>query len=71
MPTATITFDLDDERDAFDAAIHGRKALSALWTIDQRCRSILKHGDPSPEAAALAGEIRDMIREQCPEALEI
>lgn len=69
MPTATLTFDLDEEQDAFAAAIHGRKAFSALWDIDQRCRSILKHGEPSLETAALAEEIRQMIREACPEAL--
>lgn len=70
MPTATLTFDLDEEQDAFYAALHGLKAFRTLWTIDQRCRAILKHGSPSPETAALAEDVRQTIREQCPEALE-
>jgi hypothetical protein len=35
--------------------------LTTLWDIDQRCRSLLKHGDPSDETARLAEEIRGMI----------
>jgi hypothetical protein len=29
--------------------------------IDERCRSLLKHGDPSDETARLVEEIRGMI----------
>lgn len=39
----------------------GHAALSALWDIDQRCRALLKHGEPTPEEAQLAEEIRGMI----------
>jgi hypothetical protein len=58
---ATLTFSLPDEQGEFDAARLGHKALAALWHIDQRCRSLLKHGDPTPETARLAEEIRGMI----------
>jgi hypothetical protein len=58
---ATLEFDLPDEQGEFDAARLGHKALTTLWEIDQRCRSLLKHGDPTPEAARLAEEIRGMI----------
>jgi hypothetical protein len=58
---ATLSYDLPDDQGEFDAAINGRKALSILWEIDQRCRSLLKHGEPTPEQAALAEEIREMI----------
>lgn len=68
---ATLEFDLPDDDAEHRAALLGGKALSVLWQLDQRCRAILKHGDPCLEAAALAGEIRDIIRERCPESLEI
>jgi hypothetical protein len=58
---ATLSFNLPDEQGEFDAARLGHKALTALWDIDQRCRSLLKHGDPSEETARLAEEIRGMI----------
>ena len=58
---ATLEFDLPDEQGEFDAARLGHKALLALWDIDQRCRSLLKHGDPSEETARLVEEIRGMI----------
>jgi hypothetical protein len=35
--------------------------LLALWEIDQKCRSLMKHGDPTPETRKLAEEIRGMI----------
>jgi hypothetical protein len=46
---------------AGDAARLGHKALLTLWEIDQKCRSLLKHGSPTPEARKLAEEIRGMI----------
>jgi hypothetical protein len=58
---ATLSFNLPDEQGEFDAAQLGHKALTTLWDIDQRCRSLLKHGDPSDETARLAEEIRGMI----------
>ena len=60
-PVATLRYRLPDEQDEFDAARLGSKALTTLWEIDQRCRSLLKHGDPSDETARLAEEIRGMI----------
>jgi hypothetical protein len=64
---ATLRFTLPDEQGDFDAARLGRSALLALWEIDQRCRGLLKHGEPTEEQAALAREIREMIP---PELLE-
>jgi len=58
---ATLSFNLPDDQGDFDAARLGSKALAALWDIDQRCRSLLKHGDPSEQTARLAEEIRGMI----------
>jgi hypothetical protein len=58
---ATLEFDLPDEQGDFDAARLGSKALMTLWDINERCRGLLKHGDPSEETARLAEEIRGMI----------
>jgi hypothetical protein len=60
-PVATLRFNLPDEQGEFDAARLGRQALLTLWEIDQRCRSLLKHGEPSDGERRLAEEIRGMI----------
>ena len=61
MPTATLRFQLPEEEAEFRSATQGRAAKVALWEIDQRLRSLLKHGEPSEETASLAEEIRGMI----------
>ena len=61
MPKATLKFDLPDEQSDFDAALHGRESLSALWDIDQHCRGLLKHGSLTAEEARLAKEVRALI----------
>ena len=71
MPTVTLRYTLPDEQAEYDAARLGRDACAALWDIDQRCRSLLKHGELSDETERLAEEIRQMIRNTCPEALEL
>jgi hypothetical protein len=68
---AIIRFRLPDEQHEFNAAICGRKAMLCLWEIDQRLRSLLQHGEPSDAERRLAEEIRQMIREECVEALEL
>ena len=60
-PVATLRFTLPDEQGDYDAARLGGKALLTLWDIDQKCRSLLWHGNPTPETARLAEEIRGMI----------
>ena len=71
MPTVTIRYTLPDEQAEFDAARLGRAALSTLWHIDQHCRSLLKHGEPSEETKRWAEEDSEMIRRGCPDALEL
>jgi hypothetical protein len=63
-----LRFDLPDEQAEFDAARLGRDALSALWDIDQHCRAIVKHGDPSEETRELAEAIRAMISDELRDA---
>lgn len=61
MPIATLRFNLPEEELEFNAANQGRLAKIALWDIDQKLRSLLKHGEPTPAQAVLAEEIRGMI----------
>jgi hypothetical protein len=58
---ATLQFTLPEEQSEYDAARLGSKALLTLWEIDQRCRGLLKHGEPTEAEARLAEEIRAMI----------
>jgi dihydrodipicolinate synthase/N-acetylneuraminate lyase len=60
-PVATLRFTLPAEQGDYDAARLGSQALLTLWEIDQKCRSLLGHGNPTPETARLAEEIRGMI----------
>ena len=71
MPIATLRYTLPEEQADFDAARLGRTMVATLWEIDQHCRSLVKHGEPTPEERRLAEEIRQMIRDGCPEALEL
>lgn len=68
MPVVTIRYTLPEEQAEFDAARQGQAARSVLWDIDQHCRSLLKHGEPTKESGELAERIREMIRES-PESL--
>lgn len=61
MPIATLRYTLPDEQAEFDAARTGAEARLVLWDIDQRCRSLIKHGEPSSDALRLAQEIRRLI----------
>ena len=61
MPIATLKFTLPEEDVEFKTAMQGREAKVVLWDIDQKLRSLLKHGEPTPAQAVLAEEIRAMI----------
>ena len=61
MPTAKLTYSLPDEQAEYDAARQGMEAKQVLWQIDQTCRSLCKHGEPTAEVRRLAEEIRAMI----------
>jgi hypothetical protein len=66
---ATFTFDLPDDQGDFDAARLGRDALAVLWVIDQHCRAILKHGDPSDDVRRLCESLRGKITPRTPGGL--
>jgi hypothetical protein len=63
MAHALLKFDLSDPDDAREhrCALAGREALIALELIDNRCRSALKHGEPSEETTTILEEVRSTI----------
>jgi hypothetical protein len=64
MPHVILRFRLPDEQTELNAAMQGRDAKSAIWAVDQHCRSILKHGEPSEDERRHLEEIREMLRER-------
>jgi hypothetical protein len=63
MAYATLKFNLsdpDDERE-HRYALAAKEALISLELIGNRCRAILKHGEPSPETERIVEEIRNLI----------
>ena len=71
MPIATLRFTLPEEQAEYDAARLGRQMAATIWEIDQRLRSLVKHGEPSIAERHLSEEIRAMIRNGCPDALDL
>lgn len=63
MPIAILKYRLPEEAVEFRAAQQGAEAKGILWAIDQHCRSLLKHGEPTPAEARLAEAIRAMIQD--------
>jgi transcriptional regulator of NAD metabolism len=61
---AILRFRLPEERAEFTAAMQGRDAKTVIWLVDQHCRSILKHGEPSEETRQQLEQIRQMLRER-------
>jgi len=59
-----LRFRLPDERPELNAAMQGADAKAVIWAVDQHCRGILKHGEPSEETRRHLEEIRDMLRER-------
>ena len=58
---ATLTFNLPEDDAEHKHALKGIEYYSCLWDIDQRMRSLLKHGNDYSNVEVLAQDIRDMI----------
>jgi len=64
MPHVIIRYRLPDEQVELNAAMQGREAKATLWEVDQYCRTILKHGEPSEDERRHLERIRDILRER-------
>lgn len=71
MTVVTVRYTLPGDQHEYETARLGPSAVSVLWDIDQLCRSVVKHGLAGSETTEFAAKLRDMIREGCPQALEI
>jgi hypothetical protein len=64
--TATLTFQLPEERFDFDCATKGRDWRSVVSDLDEDLRQKVKHGD-SPGSFAEAREmLHDLLRDYYP-----
>jgi len=64
MPHAILRFRLPEEQTEFSAALQGADAKAAIWQVDQYCRGVLKHGEPSEDDRRHLERIRDILRER-------
>lgn len=66
MPTATLTFDLDDPDEAGQhrLAISAIHLSAALHRIDEYCRSQIKYHDHTEKAERAFEEIRAMMPDE-------
>lgn len=64
MPHVILRYRLPAEQTEYNAAMQGSAAKAAIWAVDQHCRNILKHGEPSEETRRHLEEIRELIRER-------
>ena len=64
MPHVILRYRLPDEQGELNAAMQGSDAKGAIWSVDQYCRNILKHGEPSDETRRHLEEIRELLRER-------
>ena len=61
---AILRFRLPEEQTEYTAAMQGADAKAAIWQVDQYCRGVLKHGEPSAETRRHLEEIRETLRER-------
>lgn len=63
MPKSSLEFSLPEEKRELKLALNSGEIYSCLWEVDQYCRGILKHGDPSQEIREHLENIRRIILE--------
>lgn len=66
----TLTFNLPEERQEFQTAVHAGDIALALWEIENAMRSRLKYSDPAPsedeqefltQLRLMISEVRDKV----------
>lgn len=64
MPHVILRYRLPEEQTELNAAMQGRDAKATIWSVDQYCRNIIKHGSQGDLVAMHLETIRDMLRER-------
>lgn len=63
MAKATITFNLPEEQQEFNDAVHASDYKAVLWDLDQKLRSEIKYSEQIDNSTESAYQnVRDMIR---------
>ena len=63
MAKATITFNLPEEQQEFNDAVHASDYKAVLWSLDQKLRSEIKYSEQIDNSTESAYQnVRDMIR---------
>ena len=63
MMKAILEFDLPEDRTEYEITGRASEFYCVLWDIDQHCRQILKHAEPSKDVEEVLEEIISMIPE--------
>lgn len=64
MPKATLEFQLPKEQQEFKRATQAMNMYCTLWDIQQECRRMMKHGDPTvDQLIKVLDDIRQMAAE--------
>jgi phosphomevalonate kinase len=61
MPSASLSFRLPDDQEAFDVAQHGWRYKSALATLDTHLRNRIKYGSLAVEVASAYQAVREEL----------
>lgn len=63
MPLATIQFNLPEEQEEFRAAVKAQKYKSALCTLDQELRQVVKYGSEEDNRDMTPDKVRARLWE--------
>ena len=61
MPKVTFVYDMPEDKYELWLHTQSHTFFSALWEIDQHCRSVVKHGHQYKSVEDLAQAIRGMM----------
>jgi len=64
---ATLEFDMLEEREEMENAIHGGDWKSVVWEFDQKIRSALKYGHGFKDADEALEKLREDLRSEVQE----
>jgi hypothetical protein len=62
---ATLTFNLPDEQEEFNTAVHASDALYVIGQIDERMRQIVKYEEHTDAVYDIVSKLRTELLELC------
>lgn len=64
---ATLEFNYPEDEDAMRYAVHGEKAIKALWDVKRYIRDNFKHDSDAMDVIRKVREMADMALAECGE----